>query len=129
MKKREAQTAKQQRQQGQSCFNEDGSLAFLGGYQGESHLRQSAEILRDLQRYCLQEMLKLRQHRIESLLHELVETMNNDLLIGRYEEKSAEQGHLKRNLWAAQNVLASFNRRLGVSLSKADIVRKVVSWN
>ena len=53
--------------------------------------------------------------------------MNHDLLIGRYDEKSKEQNHLRRNLWAAQTVQGSLNRRQGVSLSKADIIRKVVS--
>ena len=127
VRKRDQQAAKQLRQQGQTCFNEDGSLSFLGGFQGESHLRQPLEVIRDLQRYCLQNMLKLRQHQIETLLSEFIDSMNHDLLIGRYDEKSKEQCHLRRNLWAAQTVQGSLNRRQGVSLSKADIIRKIVS--
>ena len=127
LKRYESRVDKQRRQQGQSCFNADGSLAFLGGFQGESHLQQPVEIVRDLQRYCLQDMLKLRQQRVEGLLHELIESMNHDVLTGRYEEKTKEHQHLRQNLWATQNVLAALQRRIGVPLSKADIIRKVVS--
>ena len=128
LKRYESRVDKQRRQQGQSCYNADGSLAFLGGFQGESHLRQPVEIVRDLQRYCLQEMLKLRQQRVETLLHELVESMNHDVLVGKFEEKSQEHQHLRSNLWATQNVLASLQRRIGVAQSKADIVRRVVCF-
>ena len=127
LKRYESRVDKQRRLQGQSCFNADGSLSFLGGFQGESHLRQPAEIIRDLQRYCLREMLKLRQHRIEALLHELIESLNHDVLVGRWEEKTKEHQHLRQNLWASQNVLSSIQRTIGVAQSKADIIRKVVS--
>lgn len=127
LKRYQSRVDKQRRQQGQSCFNADGTLAFLGGYSGESHLRQSVEIIRDLQRYCLQEMLKLRQSRVESLLHELIESLNHDVLVGKFEEKTREHQHLRQNLWASQNVLSQIQRRIGVAHSKADIIRKVVS--
>ena len=126
LKRYESKVDKQRRQQGQSCFNADGSLAFLGGFAGESHLRQPLEVIRDLQRYCLQDMLKLRQHRVESLLHELIESMNHDVLIGKFPEKTTEHQHLRQNLWAAQNVLSAIQRRIGAAHSKADIIRKVV---
>ena len=127
LRRYDARVDKQRRQQGESCLNADGSLSFLGGFSGESHLRQPVEIVRDLQRYCLQEMLKLRQQRVEGLLHELIESMNHDVLVGKFEEKTKEHQHLRQNLWASQNVLASLQKRLGVAHSKADIIRKVVS--
>ena len=126
VKRYESKVDKQRRQQGQSCFNADGSLAFLGGFSGESHLRQPLEIIRDLQRYCLQEMLKLRQGRVEGYLHELIESMNHDILTGKFEDKTKEHQHLRQNLWATQNVLSSIQRRIGAAHSKADIIRKVV---
>ena len=129
LKRMDARADKRRRQQGQSCFNDDGTLAFLGGYPGESHLRQAVEIIRDLQRYCLQEMLKLRQQRVETLLHELIESLNHDVLIGKFEEKTRENQHLRQNLWASQNVLSQIQRRMGVAHSKADIIRKIVSSN
>ena len=127
LKRLNARVDKQRRQQGQSCFNADGSLAFLGGFTGESHLRQPVEIVRDLQRYALQEMLKLRQSRVETLLHELIESMNHDVLTGKYDEKTKEGQHLRQNLWAAQNVLSTLQRRIGAPSSKADIIRRLVS--
>ena len=128
LKRMESRADKRRRQQGQSCFNDDGTLAFLGGYSGESHLRQPVEIIRDLQRYCLQEMLKLRQQRVENLLHELIESLNHDVLIGKFEEKTRESQHLRQNLWASQNVLSQIQRRIGIAHSKADIIRKIVSF-
>ena len=80
-----------------------------------------------MQRYCLQDMLKLRQQKVEHLLHELVESLNHDVLTGRYAETSRENQHLRQNLWASQNVLSSLQRRIGAAMSKADIIRKVVS--
>ena len=124
----EKKADQQRRQQGHSPYNADGSMSFLGGFERESHLRQPIEIVRDLGKYILSEMLKMRQSRVEALLLELTEALNYDLLTGRYPEGSKELCHLRRNAWAAQNALSSLNNRIGVPLSKADIVRKLVSF-
>ena len=61
LRKYEQRSNEHKRKIGQSCYNQDGSLAFLGGFSGESHLRTQPEILRELSRYCNNEMLRLRQ--------------------------------------------------------------------
>ena len=127
LQKYEKRADQQRRQQGQTPYNADGTMAFLGGFAQESHLRQPVEILRDLQRYALNDMLKLRQVRVETYLLELVEALNYDLLIGRFAEGSQELVHLRQNLWAAQSCLSSLNNRIGVPITKADIIRKLVS--
>ena len=127
LNKYEKRVDQQRRQQGHSPYNADGTMAFLGGFQQESHLRQPVEILRELQRYALNEMLKLRQNRVEALLLELVEALNFDLLIGRHPEGSKENFHLRQNVWAAQNALSSLNSRIGIPITKGDIIRKLVS--
>ena len=125
--KYEQKVDKQQRAQGQNCFNSDGTLNFLSGYAGESHLRQPLEIIKELLRYIEQEMLRLRQNRVEALLSEFIDSMQNDILVGRFSENSKEGFQLRQNLWAAQNINGHLNRRHGILLSKADIVRKMVS--
>ena len=127
LSKYEKRADQQRRQQGQTPYNADGTMSFLGGFGQESHLRQPLEILRDLQRYALNDMLKLRQVRVETYLLELVEALNYDLLIGRFKEGSKELVHLRQNVWAAQSCLSSLNNRIGIPISKADIIRKLVS--
>ena len=129
LNKIERRADQQKRQQGHSPYNADGSMSFLGGFTQESHLRQPVEIIRDLQRYALNEMLKLRQNRVEAYLSELVEALNFDLLIGRYPEGSTEHFHLRQNAWATQNVLSSLSHnKFGVPITKADIIRRLVSY-
>ena len=125
--KYEQKVDKQQRAQGQNCFNTDGSLSFLSGYSGESHLRAPLEIIKELLRYVEHDMLRLRQNRIENLLAEFIQSLNNDILVGRFTENSKEGVQARQNLWAAQSINLFLNRRHGVVLSKADIVRKMVS--
>ena len=96
--KYEQKVDKQQRAQGQNCFNSDGSLNFLSGYSGESHLRSPLEIIKELLRYIESDMLRLRQGRVETLLFEFIDSMNNDVLCGRYPENSKESFQLKQNL-------------------------------
>ena len=127
LNKFERRADQQRRQQGQTPYNADGSMSFLGGFTQESHLRQPLEIIRDLQRYALNDMLKLRQGRVEAYLLELVEALNFDLLIGRHPEGSKEHFHLRQNVWATQNVLSALNNRIGIPITKADVVRKLVS--
>ena len=127
LSKYERKCDQSRRQQGHTPYNADGSMSFLGGFGQESHLRQPADIIRDLQRYALNEMLKLRQSRVESLLVELAEALNYDLLIGRYAEGSREQFYLRQNVWAVQSCLTSLSNRVGVPITKADVIRKLVS--
>ena len=127
LSKIERKADQQRRQQGHTPYNADGSMSFLGGFNQESHLRQPLEIIRDLQRYALNDMLKLRQNRVEAYLLELVEALNFDLLIGRHPEGSQEHFHLRQNVWATQNVLSALNNRLGVPITKGDIIRRLVS--
>ena len=72
-------------------------------------------------------MLRLRQNRVEALLSEFIDSMQNDILVGRFAENSKEGFQLRQNLWAAQNINGQLNRRHGIILTKADIVRKMVS--
>ena len=125
--KYENKIEKQRRAQGLTCFNSDGTLSFLSGYANESHLREPLEIIKELLRYAENEMLRLRQTRVESLLVEFITSLNHDLLIGRFPDGSREYFQLKQNLWAGQNVQLSLNQRHGLNLSKADIIRKLVS--
>ena len=118
----------QKRAQGINSFNSDGSMSFLSGFSSESHLRQPIEVIRELLRYIESDMLKLRQSRIEGLLTEFIESMNHDILIGKYIEGSSEIFQLRQNLWAAQSVSVSLNRRHGLLNNKAELVRKMVSW-
>ena len=127
LRKAEQRSNDHKRKTGQTCYNPDGSLAFLGGFSGESHLRTQPEILRELSRYCLNDMLRLRQNKIESLLHEVIETAENELLVGRYELNSPEYQHLRQNVWSIRTALGQISRRNGVPPSKAFIVRTIVS--
>ena len=127
LSKYERRSDQLRRQQGQSPYNADGSMSFLGGFTQESHLRQPLEIIRDLQRYALNDMLKLRQGRVEAYLLELVEALNFDLLVGRHPEGSKEHFHLRQNVWATQSVLSALNNRLGIPITKADVIRRLVS--
>ena len=58
---------------------------------------------------------------------ELVEALNYDLLVGRHAEGSREHFHLRQNIWAAQNCLSQLNNRVGIPITKADVIRKLVS--
>ena len=113
---------------GQSNYNPDGSMAFLSGFQGESHLRPQCDVIRDLQRYCLMDMLKLRQFRIESLLQEFCDGCNHELLTGVPGDDPQRTDNLRRNLWSIQNILGQLRRNAAAPLSKSDVIRKVVRW-
>ena len=125
--KYEQKTESHRRKTGQNCYNQDGSLAFLAGFDGESHLRSQPEILRELSRYCLNDMLRLRQSRVENLLREVLDTANNEILTGRYTANSSEDTQLRQNTWSIQTALNNITRRMGISPTKAHIVRCVVS--
>ena len=114
------------RKTGQTCYNGDGSLAFLAGFAGESHLRSIPEILRELGRYCQNDMLRLRQSRVENLLHEVLDTANNEILIGKFEINSPEYTQLRQNTWCIQNAITQITRRNGIPPSKAHMVRCLV---
>ena len=125
--KYEQKVDKQKRAQGENPFNPDGSLSFLTGYSNESHLREPLEIVKELMRYVENDMLRLRQNRIETLLTEFITSMNHDILVGKYPEGSREIFQLRQNVWAAQNINLALNRRNGIVYTKADLVRKMVS--
>lgn len=126
--KMESKADKQRRAQGQTCYNQDGSLSFLTGYGNESHLRQPLEIIKELQRYIETDMLRLRQNKVETLLVEFIGSLNHDMLVGKYAAGTREFFQLKQNLWAAQNAHLQLTRRQsGLYHSKADVVRKMVS--
>ena len=128
MAKNESKADKQKRAQGQTCFNSDGTLSFLSGYGNESHLREPLEVVKELQRYIETDMLKLRQNKVEALLVEFIGSMNHDMLTGKFPDGTRELFQLRQNLWAAQNAHLALTRRLnGITLSKAEIVRKMVS--
>ena len=128
LSKYESKVEKQRRAQGQTCFNSDGTLSFLSGYSNESHLREGLEIIKELLRYVEQEMLRLRQNKIETLLVEFITSLNHDILIGKHGDGTPESFQLKQNLWASQNVQLSLNQRHGLSLTKAELVRRLVSF-
>ena len=124
----ETKTDQQRRAQGQTCFNRDGTLSFLSGYGNESHLREPLEVIKELQRYIETDMLRLRQNRVETLLTEFIGSMNHEVLVGKHAANSREAFQLKQNLWAAQNAhLALTKRHTGIILSKAEVVKKMVS--
>lgn len=127
LKKMDQKADAHKRLTGQSNYNPDGSMSFLSGFQGESHLRQQSEIIRDLQRYVLMDMLKLRQFRIENLLQEFIDTCNHELLTGTHRDDPQKTDNLRRNLWSIQNILGQLRRNQAAPLSKTDVVRKVVS--
>ena len=110
------------RKMGASAFNTDGSLAFFVGYEDMSHLRSPPEILRDLHRYLATDMLKLRQARVEILLQELCDSYDYEVASGR-----SNQPGLVTNLSACRSVLNLLTRRGGMTLSKSEIVRRLVS--
>lgn len=127
--KQESKADKQKRAQGQTCFNSDGTLSFLSGYGSESHLRDPLEVIKELQRYIETDMLRLRQNKVEALLTEFISSMNHDMLVGKYADGTRELFQLRQNLWAAQNAHLALTKRLnGIILSKADVVRKMVSY-
>ena len=128
LRKYEQRSSEHKRKTGQTCYNPDGSLAFLGGFSGESHLRTQPEILRELFRYCNNDMLRLRQDKIEGLLHEVIETAENELLVGKYELETPEYNHLRQNIWSLRNALNQICRRMGVPPSKAFMIRCAVSF-
>ena len=129
LKKYEQKVDATKRLTGQSNYNPDGSMAFLSGFQGESHLRQQSDIIRELQRYVLSEMLKLRQNKIESLLQEIVDVCNHELLVGVHRDEPQKNDNMRRNLWSIQSILGQLRRHAGACLSKSDVVRKIVSFN
>ena len=127
LKKYELKADAHKRLTGQSNYNPDGSMAFLSGFVGESHLRPQSDIIRELQRYCLMDMLKLRQFRIENLLQEFCDTCNHELLTGVHQDDPVKSDNLRRNLWSIQNIIGHLRRNTAAPLSKTDVIRKVVS--
>ena len=129
LRKYEQKADAHKRLTGQSNYNPDGSMSFLSGFQGESHLRPQSEIIRELQRHCLIDMLKLRQFRIESLLQEFCDTCNHELLTGVTGDDPQKADNLRRNLWSIQSIISQLRRNAAAPLSKSDVIRKVVSSN
>ena len=112
------------RKLGGSSYNQDGSLSYFVGYDDVSHLRSPPEILRDLHRYLATDMLKLRQARLEILLQELGDSFDYEVASGR-----GNDPRVVTNLSACRSVLSLLTRRGGMVLNKAEIVRKLVSFD
>ena len=111
------------RKMGASAFNTDGSLAYFVGYENMSHLRSPPDILRDIHRYLAHDMLRLRQSRIEILLQELCDSYDYEVASGR-----SDQPGVVTNLSASRSVLNLLTRRGGMTLTKSEIVRRLVSY-
>ena len=111
------------RKMGGSSFNTDGTLGFLCGYENQSHLRPAADIIRELHRMLVSDMMQLRQNRVELLLQELNDTYDYDML----SQPATSNSHLVTNISASRAALRLLTRRGGIPLSKGDIIRQVVS--
>ena len=111
------------RKMGGSSYNADGSLSYFVGYESVSHHRSPLDILRDLHRYVCNNMLKLQQNRIEMILQELSDSFDFEVASGR----AAQDPGLVTNMSATKTVLNQLVRRGGLTLTKAEIVRQLVS--
>ena len=113
------------RKMGGSSFNNDGTLGYLCGYENQSHLRPASDIIRELHRMLVSDMMQLRQNRVEILLQELNDTYDYDMLAN----PPGSNSHLVTNVSASRAALRLLTRRGGIPLSKSDIIRHVVSFS
>ena len=112
------------RKMGGSSYNADGSLSYFVGYESESHHRSPRDICRDLHRYICTDMLKLRQNRVETILQELSDSFDFEVASGRGQQEPG----LVTNMSATKSVLNLLVRRGGLTLTKGEIIRQLVSF-
>ena len=114
-------------QLGRSAFNAQGHLNHLVGFQ-QSHHRDLADICREFTRHVQDDMLRLSQTKICDLLQEFTRATQAILHDKAHEPTSQAYKEAQINGTAAQAVLSDIYQRTdGLNLSKADIVRKMVS--